>query len=433
MPPLQGFIGSGMAPIDYPRDAAVNIITSVLSERRFLDTVIEPFLEKHPPAARAWLQEICSGVLRWKGRIDLAIDENVSKKKPSGWLRKVLMLTAYQVIAQERISPSVVVSEAVEIIKKKEGKFPAGFANAVLRRIVERRDFWSSTNNSEGYPKAAWLSLPGWMLKKMVQQHGDEWTDKYAISSLNRPQLWMRSLHEDFHVKSGAGWVEKGPLPFSYKILEHGPVSLKPGFSTGEFFIQDISNQLLVHEVSEFVKKNTSSHSDNTNGISVLDICASPGGKAVGMAWEGFKVFATDKNPDRLSLLKATADKLSPSAVKVIPFEEVNKYMNQDLVWVDAPCSGTGILRRHPEIRWLREEKEIEELVKVQAHLIDVAWGLVKPGGFLVYSVCSVLSEEGREAVERFRREGQLAKEWFLAPHEGIGGDGFYAALAQRI
>src|SRR5262249_11371025 len=143
--------------------------------------------------------------------------------------------------------------------------------------------------------------------------------------------------------------------------------------------------------------------------LKALDLCAAPGGKTVGLTWNGFQVTATDrpeKGGARFALLEQTVQRVAPSA-KVIQRAEVVNLESQDLVWVDSPCTGSGILRRHPDVRWLRQERELVALQDVQKKLLKEAWDKVRPGGFLAYSVCSILKEEGSEALTRAELGGK--------------------------
>src|SRR5690606_19168184 len=135
--------------------------------------------------------------LRWRGRLDLAIDAIALKKKPTGWLRRAILTGAYQLVAQDRTSPAGVVSETVAAIKKKEGEAPAKFANALLRRISEDARRWRELPFPEkaapdSPEAAAWASLPHWLWSRLVRAQGVEWAKAYAQASLERPVIWLR-------------------------------------------------------------------------------------------------------------------------------------------------------------------------------------------------------------------------------------------------
>lgn len=407
----------------YPRGVAVRALTRVLSDFQPLDETLLALYGEIDPQAKPWLQEVASGTLRWRGRLDLAIDSGALKKKPTGWLRKMLLVAAYQLIVQERTHPGAVVSETVDEIKRKEGKAPGQFANAVLRKISEHARSWRELPFPKAAPlkeKAAWASLPEWLWSKLVQERGEDWAVSYAQASLERPRTWLLAQDEEF-IPKGA---EKGPLARSWYLTEGGMIAGREGFGEGRFIVQDISSQLLVEEISKSVKARLG---EGTRP-KALDLCAAPGGKSVGLAWNGFQVSATDRDEARISLLRQTVERAAPG-IQIVKREEVQSQGPYDLVWVDAPCTGTGILRRHPDVRWLKSPKDMDPLNRLQHELLTEAWRLVRPGGFLAYSVCSVLPDEGKGMIERAALASNLVNEWLLLPQEGPQGDGFWAAL----
>lgn len=409
----------------YPRQQAVRVLTRVLSDHQPLDDVLDAAMTDLSSAQVGWLQEVCSGTLRWKGRLDWILDSVALKKKPSGWLRKILLLTAYQLIVQDRTHAGAVVSETVSEVRAKEGEAPAKFANACLRKISEHAVQWRNLP----YPSdqgievgAAWASLPVWLWKKLVKQYGVEWATGYAQASLERPVLWLRSKRPDW----SSTWTKPGPIPCSWQAVEGGRVINKSGFSEGEIFVQDISSQILIAEVTTRVRESL-----GEKAIQALDLCSAPGGKAVGLAWNGIQVLATEKMIRRVSLLQQTLARTGAD-VEYFPWEDLSTLGTKDLVWVDAPCTGTGILRRHPDVRWLREEKELKVLAQSQEELLKSAWEKVSPGGFLVYSVCSVLQEEGPCRIEKLDFRDRLVQSWLLSPQDPPSGDGFWAALFHK-
>jgi 16S rRNA (cytosine967-C5)-methyltransferase len=149
------------------------------------------------------------------------------------------------------------------------------------------------------------------------------------------------------------------------------------------------------------------------------------------MAWNGLQVTASDRDGARIGLLKQTVERVAPG-VQIVARDAVAALPSQDFVWIDAPCTGTGIIRRHPDVRWLRREQDLGELLKTQQEVLRTGWEKVRPGGYLAYSVCSVLKEEGPEAVAWLREQGTLVREWFLHPQNEPFGDGFWAALFKK-
>jgi 16S rRNA (cytosine967-C5)-methyltransferase len=366
------------------------------------------------------LLEVCSGTLRWKGRIDAIIDANSLKKKPSGWLRKCLCIAVYQLIAQDRTSASAVVSETVDLVRQMEGEAPAKFANALLRRVSEQGTQWRELEfPAQGTldQQAQWASLPTWLWAKLFYQRGAEWARAYALACLDRPELWVKS--RDL-AKPAGGELSPGPIPRSWKGNFSGPIGENPEFLAGKWIVQDISSQTLVQEVLGHL----------TPGARALDLCAAPGGKTVGMIWGRLSVTASDLPGPRLTLLKETMTRTG-STVQVVEPQALAEQPEFDFVWVDAPCSGSGILRRHPDVRWLKKEQDLIALQKTQVELVKQGLGRLRPGGKLMYSVCSVLREEGPDVLDRAQVSGQVTQSWFLSPVEAPFGDGFFASLIQ--
>jgi 16S rRNA (cytosine967-C5)-methyltransferase len=414
--------------LKYPRRIAVRVLTRVLSDFETLDEALAQFSSELSSPEVAWLQEVCSGALRWKGRLDFLIDSVADRKKPSGWLRKILLLSAYQLVVQDRVSVGAVVSETVDEVKQRDGVAPSRFANACLRKIAAQGKAWRdlefpTPSDPLSAQAIAWSGLPSWIWTRLVRDYGLEWARAYAQASLERPKLWIRSRYPNWEVS----WVGSGPIPCSWQALEGGAIAEKDGFKEGEFFVQDITSQVLVHEVSEELKK----YDFQGRAIQGLDLCAAPGGKAVGMAWSGVDMTATDISSSRLSLLTQTVQR-TQADVKVIAWSELQSLSPRDFVWVDAPCTGSGILRRHPDVRWLKGEKELSSLLMEQSQALKQGLSLVHSGGFLLYSVCSVLSEEGLGQIQKAGLEAYVLKKWVLAPHLGYGGDGFSAFLLRK-
>ncbi|MBI4925453.1 MAG: hypothetical protein HY843_05965 [Bdellovibrio sp.] len=405
---------------NYPRTIAIQILSLVLNDKIFLDEAINKIILqknlKDGDFNRAWLNEICSGTLRWWGRLEFILNSVAMKKKPTGWLKKILLIAVYQLIAQEKTNPKSVIFETVEEIKKEEGLAPSKFANAVLRKILNHAKQWKDLEfkNKFFYELA---SLPQWLCHRLVSQYGNECIWKFAIASLERPSLWLRSLDTIEEAKIGS-------ISGSY-MLKTIPIKKLKAFQEGRCYVQDISNQILVQEISDFVK----TQEDQQR---VLDLCASPGGKTVGLAWNGFQVIATDKDNTRLELLKDTLHRMKLTQVQVINKSQINIMPDFDLVWVDPPCMSTGILRRHPEIRWIKKEEDVKVMTKLQQELILEGWRKVKPGGFLAYTVCSILKEEGSELIEKANLKNHVIKQWLLMPHEFPYGDAFFGALLKK-
>jgi len=402
------------------RKLAANLLNKVFSLKAPLDQSLEEFLKTNSNLSsvqRAWLYEVCSGVTRWKGVIDFVIDSLAKKKKPSGVTRRYLSIAIYQIIAQEKTSSAKVIDETVELMKQEHGVESSRFINAVLRNFLRDFDFWKKDFEEK--------SLPKWLWIKLKEQQGEEWVKNFACASLNRPENWLRS-HPSFNGDEFKSQVESGPFEFCWKVTQKGEIKKISGYQDKKFFVQDISNQKLVKDVTQIIV-------DNNLERKALDLCASPGGKSLGLAWNQFKVVATDKKSNRFNKLHEITSYSSPGEIVVASFEDIISDTAQfPLVWVDAPCSGVGIIRRHPEIRWFRTPKEVQQLVKIQSELVNMAWKKVCPGGVFVYSVCSVLNEEGKNLIQNNLGNEEVIKEWFLSPQDIDQGDGFWACAVKK-
>ncbi len=423
----------------YPRDLAVRALVRVLTGHEPLDEVLATMAVQFPSSPHSWLQEVCSGTLRWKGRLDVILDSVSIRKKPSGWLRKVLLIAAYQLIVQDRTPAGAVVSETVDEVRHMEGDAPAGFANACLRKIADHASEFRNQAFQTSFDEkaaAAWASMPVWLWNKIFYQQGVEWACQFALAALDRPTLWIRARDQNWDSAKWDQWAEAGPIPASLGVTGGGSIVGREGFSEGDFLVQDISSQYLVSEVTAKIRAgldNTTAtsggedtHDLKKSGLTALDLCAAPGGKSVNLAWSGFRVTATDRTEGRLPLLKSTIARAAPD-IQLLDWKDVPASEQQYLVWVDAPCSGTGIIRRHPDVRWLKEEKDLPALIKAQRELILQGWDKVLPGGYLVYSVCSVLKEEGPQAIAAVGLKDFLVSEWLLCPQTAPHGDGFWA------
>ena len=232
---------------------------------------------------------------------------------------------------------------------------------------------------------AEYWSLPTWLWDQLCLERGVEWTRAFAQSCLERP--------------------------VNTTVNQDGSVAVFQGIFHGDGFVQDISNQALVQEVIALQPRH------------VLDLCAAPGGKSLGLVQGGMTVTATDKH--REPMLRSSVG----TKVRVMGWEQVwaDASLFADCVWIDAPCSAMGLIRRHPEIKWNRVMLDVEALVKVQTALLAQVWERLAPGALLVYSVCSVMKAEGEAVTAQY----VPIKEWLYAPHL-TGGDGMYAALMRK-
>ena len=315
----------------------------------------------------------------------------------------------------------------------------AGLVNAVLRRCAR-----------EGQPlidevKSETLDLPPWLLARWIAHYGEAAARDIAIAIGHEPSL-------DITVKSDAAqWATRlhgETLPTgSVRTLLQGSVTMLPGFAEGQWWVQDAAAALPARLFGDIA------------GKTIADLCAAPGGKTAQLAQAGARVIAVDRSPGRMTRLRDNLARLSLAAEQLVAdaaeWQGGNTGGGFDGILVDAPCSSTGTIRRHPDVAWLRQEADIGALMALQKRLLHKAVALLRPGGTLVYCTCSLEPEEGEQAIaallaaesavrrapidagevaglaEIVTAEGDLRTLPCHLPHDDprLGGlDGFYAA-----
>jgi 16S rRNA (cytosine967-C5)-methyltransferase len=256
---------------------------------------------------------------------------------------------------------------------------------------------------------AVTLDTPEWLMRRWTAHYGEATAREIGAANSHEPAL-------DLTVKDNAdSWAERlhgRVLPTgSVRTLAQGSIALLPGFNEGAWWVQDAAASLPARLLGE------------VRGLSVADLCAAPGGKTAQLALAGARVTALDRSPARISRLRDNLERLSLQAECVTA--DVLEWESEpfDAVLLDAPCSSTGTIRRHPDVPWLKDEAEIATLATLQPKLIDRALALLRPGGVLVYCVCSLEPEEGVDQIAALlgRNSGVARKP--IAPAE-VGGHG---------
>ena len=398
--------------LDRSREFVVRVFTEVLNERIPVAQAWSRIVYQNAgrePHDTAWCREMIAGVLRYKSKLDWIIDTYSLKKKPTGWTRKALYLGIYPMIAQDNVVAAKVVSEVVDFIKEKQGEQSADFVNAVLRQVSESSSQWREWKPSPTSPEREWLAwsgLPEWLWKRLGKEYGREWLVAFCSAMMERPTF--------------------------YRITRDGKTEKltgDPGDAVdGNSYVQDLSSQTLVKRVHETLVEYGKADAE------FLDVCSAPGGKSVGLAFLGHPGVAMDESPKRLEIVRENVKRLGlEEKIRVYEQKGIRAEDDFDLVWVDAPCTGLGTLRKNPEIRWVRDELATEGLIKLQRKITEDSLKRVKPGGFFVYSVCSVLKDEFQHVVEILEKKG-VKPIWTitLSPQEDPYGDGFQAGMWQR-
>jgi 16S rRNA (cytosine967-C5)-methyltransferase len=413
-----------------PREIAAQMLGQ-REHGEFVDVLLDRAQERKElkPEDRRFLQELVYGVVRWELTLDWLINQKTGGKPQKALVQNLLRLALYQMFWLDRVPSYAAVNETVEIAKCKGLLAQAKFINAVLRAYGREADA-TRAQLAEFHRAnlALGFSHPDWLCRKWVARWGQEntvqlleWnnTTPATFARLNtlkatREQLWQAWDTEGVAFEEVSfDWIAPGLL---FRLQKHPPLPSLASFQNGLFYIQDPSTLLAVQLL------------DPQAGETVLDVCAAPGGKASYMAQkmknEG-RVIAEDLDPKRLKMVVANCERLGATCVITEKSEQ-----QFDRVLVDAPCSNTGVMRRRVELRWRISPEEVHRLSKLQLEILSAAAKRLRSGGILVYSTCSLESEENSDVVREFLKQNpkfRLLDERALTPFE-TGTDGAYCA-----
>lgn len=332
---------------------------------------------------RAFARAVASATLRRLGGIDAILAKFLAKPLPESALagRAILRTGAAQLLVLHT-PPHAAVGESVALANAHNGaRGFAGLINAVLRKVASEGPSLFET-------QPLGLDLPAWLFTRWRATYGDAAAAAIAHALHYEAPLDL-SARED--VSALAQTLSGEVLPTgSVRLGEHGAVDALPGFDDGAFWVQDAAAALPAKLFGD------------VRGKDVLDLCAAPGGKTLQLAAAGANVSALDKDHTRLDRLRGSLKRTGLSAeVIAMDAREWSPSKLYDCVLLDAPCTATGTLRRHPDIAWLRRPTDIPALATLQTELLAKAAAFVKPGGMLVYAVCSLEPEEGPAIVAK--------------------------------
>lgn len=390
------------------------------------------------PSDRAFAQLLAKTTLRRLGQIDALLAKFVERPLPAGATRihHILRLGVAQLIWLET-PPHAAVHCAVEMTKQVKMEKFGGLVNAVLKRVAGEGKAIVDAQD------AARLNTPDWLWKSWEKAYGAEVTRKIAEMHLREPPL-------DLSVKADpaywAGQLGGIVMPLgSVRLRDTRNITQLKGFSEGFWWVQDMAATIPARLLGNVKEKR------------VIDLCAAPGGKTAQLAVSGAKVSAVDRSKERIAMLKTNVHRLKLQADFVTT--DAFKWMptlQPDAILLDAPCSATGTLRRHPDVAMHREPADITRMAETQAKMLRHALDMLQPGGLLVYSTCSLQPEEGEEQVTSLLAERKDVRlqpvtpaelgglnecitprgevrtlPCHLAQHDGM--DGFYAAKILKV
>jgi 16S rRNA (cytosine967-C5)-methyltransferase len=391
-----------------PRQIAARILSQRLNNGEFTENLLETALAtaRLSPADRGLCHELVCGVVRWQATLDRLIARKTTPgREPRPALINLLRLGLYQIFWLDRIPPHAAVHETVEQAKRSGYVSQSGFINAVLRAYLREFDEVKKilADMKISQPALGW-SHPEWLVERWRKNFGDEKTRALLEWNNTPPKTFARvnTLKTDA-AKLVERWREENVEydfctrdwtgeNLAFELKSHPPLNSLGSFRAGGFYLQDPSTLLAPVLL------------DAQPGETILDLCAAPGGKATFIAQqinnEG-KIIAHDSFADRLKLIRENCTRLGvtcATATATFNFEPATF----DRILVDAPCSNTGVMRRRVDLRWLIQPAEIERLRATQLALLNQAATVLKPGGIIVYSTCSLEPEENSEVVKEF-------------------------------
>ena len=387
--PHQKFAAPSEVPGLAARRIAADLLDGVLHKHRTLDEQLEgaaahPGLKTLSDRDRALMRHLVATILRRLGTLGHVLSRLLDRGIPTDAPRaqSALLIGAAQILWMD-VPDHAAVDLSVRLVQsdRRAAKY-AGLVNAVLRRCAR-----------EGQPlidevKSKTLDIPEWLMTRWVAHYGASVARDIAAAMSHEPSL-------DITVKSDpAHWATRlhgEALPTgTVRTLLQGSVTMLPGFAEGQWWVQDAAAALPARLLGDVA------------GKSIADLCAAPGGKTAQLAHAGARVTAVDRSPARMMRLRDNLARLGLQAETVVSdAAEWQSAQSEgfDGILIDAPCTSTGTIRRHPDVAWLRQEADIGALVGMQTRLLQKAIALLRPGGILVYCTCSLEPEEGEQAI----------------------------------
>ncbi len=390
------------------REAALKGLYRIDVEEGYSNIVLDDILSNFEvnDIDKPLITEIVYGVVSRKLSLDYIINKNskVKSNKISPWIRNIMRMGIYQILYLTKIPVSAACNESVKLARKYGHQASAGFVNAILRKVADSGEGIFELANMSDIERISILhSHPEWVVRRWVGQYGSEFTQDLCRSNNERPKIVIRAntllisrenLIEMFN--------EKGIKVSESKISKNGLIfqqgnPINELFHKGMYTVQDEAAML----VSEVL--------DPKPGEMVADICSAPGGKTTHIAQlmeNRGKIYAWDIHRHRVELVEKAAQRLGVNIIetRLQDAAQLNETLigKCDKVLIDAPCSGLGVIRRKPEIKWTRTEEDLDTLAGLQRKILAAASNYVKNGGRMVYSTCTLNEDENEKVVEEF-------------------------------
>lgn len=396
--------------IDKAREVALKILYKIDKERAYSNIALDEILKLNKNILNekdvGLISEIVYGVTTWRLTIDEIIKKysSIKLKKISPWILNVLRMGIYQVIFLDKIPKSAAVNESVELAKRYGHKASSNFVNAILRK-VDKQDYdelFQLEDDKERISKTT--SMPMWIIEELLKDKTIEEVEEICKASNERPKVSIRANK----LKTTTEQLKE--------ILKQKGIEVEDGILEEFLILNKVKN---IEQLEEF-KKGYFTVQDEAAGFcalilqpnqqdNVLDSCSSPGGKTTFLAElmnDKGNIEAWDIHEHRTKLVEQTAKRLGINIIKT-KVNDASVYNEDykekfDKILLDVPCLGIGVLKRKPDIKWQRNQEDVAEICKIQYEILETCSKYLKKGGSLVYSTCSIFSEENERIIEKF-------------------------------
>ncbi len=415
--------------------AAVSVISQVLSGRNLNQVLSEVMSECYEfnQQQRGALQDLSYGTLRFYGQLNSVLDALLNKPLQDPEIRYLLLIALYQ-LEYTQAAQHAIVDFAVNAVRTRNPA-ASGLVNAILRNFLRNKQqiIKQAANTEEGR-----YSYPTWWINKVKSQYAEK-AENILLAGNQHPPMTLRVNRKrvstsDYLLLLDQNGIQASLVEPDAILLEHPvPVDKLPGFMDGLVSVQDAGAQY----AAEFL--------DVEEGMRVLDACAAPGGKSAHLLeTASIELFALDKDPLRLVRVRENMQRLQLGATLLTgdaaqPEDWWDGQLFQRIL-ADVPCSATGVVRRHPDIKWLRRPSDIEKFAQQQQQILTALWPLLERGGKLLYATCSIFEVENQQVIKEFLMHHSDAIQHQLAATDMEQGqllpneqhDGFYYALLQK-
>ncbi len=427
------------------RVVAMRVLQRVIYQGESLTDVLQhASIDNLSARDQAWVRNLCFGSLRWHGRLGAILREMLTKplKKADRDIECLLRLGLYQLLYQ-RTPDHAAVNETVAATRKLKKAWAGALINGVLRRFIREKEAVLAKIDQV---ETAQYSFPPWLTERLKTAWPDDWQRIMQASNQRAPMALRvnqrkvsRTAYKEKLQSHSLAANEISSIPSALVLEQAKPVSDLPGFSDGEIAVQDSAAQLAATLLR------------CEQGQLVLDACAAPGGKACHLleCYDQLELVALDSSSKRLQQVSENLQRLNLSAtLKVADAGDTATWWDGrlfDRILLDAPCSATGVIRRHPDIKLLRKDKDIAHLQQQQQALLTALWQLLQPDGLMLYATCSILPDENSQQITEFlattpdSEHQQIEADWghkqpvgrqILPGEQGM--DGFYYALLKK-